>query len=148
MESDLSQAGQILRGCMQDPLNASGGLGDHRQIRHLDRIDERTASALSSELDQIGALAVPIAGCALSVDSQGSCATRQCIGIGLQRREGGDDLGHSVSGLRRSRLRFSDLSVFDDLDDFVDVITHQARVRRRALPTCEMPTGMGARPAA
>ena len=128
---------------MQNPLNALRGLSDWAEIWDCDGVDEGAACSFASQLNQVSALAVAVAGCALCVDGQWAGAARKCACIGRERSGGRDDIGNAVARLSGRGIR-----LFDCVNLSLDDLAHQARVRRRALPTCAMPVGIGASPAA
>ena len=65
--ADLRQAGQVLGGGMQDPLDIREDGADGGEIGARDRVDQPGARTLAPDLDEIGPLPVAVAGCALGV---------------------------------------------------------------------------------
>ena len=73
-QSDLVQAGQILVGCVQDPLRVADRVVEIREFGQRDRVDEYGAQTRTTDLDQVGALAVAVAGGTFGVDGDRSRA--------------------------------------------------------------------------
>ena len=67
-QADLREAREVLRGGVQEPLGRPDGLVERGEVRQLDRVDEPGPAALAADLDEVGALAVPVARGALGVD--------------------------------------------------------------------------------
>ena len=58
--ADLREAGQVLAGGVQHPLGAGERRADRGQVRQGGRVEQDGAGALAAQLDQEGALAVPV----------------------------------------------------------------------------------------
>ena len=71
-QTDLRQAGQILGCRMQNPLDAVDRVGDGQEVRAGDGVNQPGARALASDLDEIGPLAIAVAGRSLGVDGHGT----------------------------------------------------------------------------
>ena len=141
-QSHFGEARQVLGGRMQDPLDARRGLLDGRQVRYRDRIDQRGARADATELHEVGALAVAVAGGPLRIKGQGPASGSQQIGVGADGRGIGQDGWHAVARLVRC-LRWE----VGDRFDF-DFRLGQFRPRRCLAPTWTTPWGSGGSPAA
>ncbi len=92
----LGQAGQVLAGRVQDPLDAREGLLQRGQPVEGFGIDEPDAGALALELDEHSPLAVPDPGGALRVDGDGPGPRGERRGAGLQARAGVGEPGDST----------------------------------------------------
>ena len=105
----LAQARQVLRGGVQHPLRAGQGLAEAGQVGAGDGVDERGAGALAAQLDEVGTLAVAVAGGALGIDGDGSGAGGEGgdhLGEGgVVRDHGRDALAGFEQGDRRLRSR-------------------------------------------
>ena len=102
VEADLAQAGEVLARGVQDPLLVA----DRRRASSVNgspiggRIEQEDAGAAAEDLDQVGALRVPEAGCALGVD-------RDRAGARGDRRDGGAVVVDGLDDVeRRVRGRF------------------------------------------
>jgi hypothetical protein len=67
-QADVGEAGEVLGRGMQDPLGPLEHLLQRRQGLERDRVDEVGAAAAAAQLDQVGAVGVPVARGALGVD--------------------------------------------------------------------------------
>ncbi len=90
-QAELGQAGQVLRRRVQHPLVLGDGPAEGAEVGQLTRVDEHRAHVGPAQLDEVGALAVAVAGGALGVD-------RDRPGPGGEGLDDRGQLAGSVSG--------------------------------------------------
>ena len=104
-QTQLGQAGQVLAGCVQDPLRAAQGPRKARDTGDGMRVDQRAAGPLTADLDQVGALAVPVPGGALGVHRDRSGAGQEVAHDSVEVRLGLGDARQPVAKLERGQRR-------------------------------------------
>ena len=149
-QPDLAQAGEVLAGGVQDPLGVADRLVERGQVVEGDRVDQRGAGPLATQLDQVGARGVAVARGPLGVerDRAGARARRRSTtsarrGVGLgdrraARRAGSAGDGRAAPPARAevaSRCRWSRgrrWALADRLGP--DISRHVVRVGRASWP--------------
>ena len=91
MQADLGEAREVLRSGVQHPLDIADDVLDRAEIGAGDRVDEVRARAVTTDLNQVGAVGVAVARGALGVDRDrpgpgGECRARlgeALVGLGV-----------------------------------------------------------------
>jgi hypothetical protein len=108
--ADPCQAGEVLQGGVQHPLDVGEDGAEVGQVGAGDRIDDGGAGADPPQLDQVGPLAVAISGGTLRVDGDWSRSGRDCPDNGRQSVLVRHNVGETVARLeQRCRGQLVDL---------------------------------------
>ena len=144
-QADLGEAGEVLRRGVQDPLGGADGVLERREVGDGDGVDEPGARALAPHLDQVGPLAVAVAGGALGVDRRpGRLPAATAAAASSRPRSVSTTAGHALGGLVEREVGARSVSVLA-VGGGVGRRAHAAG-HRRGPGRATTPSGSGGRP--